>query len=47
MAWAFLKYLTDPGIRELEAEARGVGRGLWADWHPVAPWHWRAGQHRN
>jgi endonuclease YncB( thermonuclease family) len=46
MAWAFVKYLTDPGIRELEAEARGAGRGLWADSHPVAPWDWRAAQHR-
>jgi endonuclease YncB( thermonuclease family) len=47
LAWAFARYLTDPAIAQLEREARGARRGLWADQHPVAPWEWRrAGRER-
>jgi endonuclease YncB( thermonuclease family) len=42
LAWAFLRYLTDPRIREIEALARTERRGLWADTNAVAPWDWRA-----
>lgn len=42
MAWAFTKYLTDPGIKALEDEARAARLGLWADAQPMAPWDWRA-----
>ena len=42
MAWAFTRYLTDPSIRDLEAEARAARRGLWADAQPVPPWEWRS-----
>jgi endonuclease YncB( thermonuclease family) len=43
MAWAYLEYVTDPVIKELERDARGHGhgRGLWSDAAPVAPWIWR------
>ena len=41
MAWAYLEYLTDPAMKDLERQARGQARGLWADSAPVAPWGWR------
>lgn len=41
MAWAYLEYLNDPAIKNLERQARGQARGLWADSAPVAPWDWR------
>lgn len=41
MAWAYLEYLTDPEIKDLERQARDRARGLWADGAPVAPWEWR------
>lgn len=41
MAWAFTRYLTDPTIKTAEGEAKALGRGLWADQAPVAPWEWR------
>lgn len=40
-AWAFDKYLTDPLIKRLEAEARAARRGLWAGSDPFAPWDFR------
>lgn len=40
-AWAFDKYLTDPSIKRLEAEARAAGRGLWAGRDPTPPWEFR------
>lgn len=45
-AWAFTRYLTDPSIKSLEAEAHAAGRGLWRDPEPVAPWEWRAERRR-
>lgn len=42
MAWAFMKYLTDPEIARLEEVARAAGVGLWRDPAPVARWEWRA-----
>lgn len=41
LAWAFTRYLTDPRIAALEAEARAARRGLWRDPAPVAPWDFR------
>lgn len=41
MAWAFLKYLTDPAIAEFEQEAKAQKIGLWADANPVSPWDFR------
>ena len=35
------RYMRDPQIPVLEAEARHERRGLWAAEHPVAPWEWR------
>lgn len=44
MAWAFLRYLREPALLDIEREARAARRGLWADPAPVAPWDWRTGQ---
>ena len=42
MAWAYLKYLTDPEIARLEAAARAARVGLWADHdEQIPPWLWR------
>jgi endonuclease YncB( thermonuclease family) len=41
LAWAFTRYLTDPGIADLEAQARAAALGLWVDASPVPPWDWR------
>ncbi len=45
-AWAYLKYLRDPALIDLENDARTSRRGLWAlqiD-QIMPPWEWR---HRN
>ena len=44
MAWVYIRYATDPRLRELEADARRAKRGLWVDPNPVAPWVWRKAQ---
>ncbi len=43
-AWAYLKYLTDQRLIELESEAKASMRGLWAlqSDQVQAPWEWRA-----
>jgi micrococcal nuclease len=41
MAWAFVQYLHDKRLVQLEAQARAGRVGLWADPEPVAPWVWR------
>ncbi len=41
MAWAYMRYLTDPEIKLQEEAARAAGAGLWRDPDPVAPWDWR------
>jgi micrococcal nuclease len=45
-AWAYLKYLDDPVLVELEAEARVAQRGLWALQADqiMPPWEWRRAQ---
>ncbi|SMB33134.1 conserved exported protein of unknown function (plasmid) [Sterolibacterium denitrificans] len=40
-AWAWPRYVTDPRLFDLQAEARAERRGLWADPNPVEPWVWR------
>ena len=35
------KYLRDPRVAALEAEARAARRGLWGGDEPVPPWVWR------
>ena len=42
MAWAFTKYVTDPRLPELQANATARRAGLWADPSPVPPGEWRA-----
>lgn len=42
LAWVYDRYARDKTLYRLQDEARGAGRGLWADKHPVAPWEWRA-----
>lgn len=47
LAWHYKKYereqepLDRATYSGAEIEARGAGRGLWADPAPVAPWDWR------
>ena len=40
-AWVYRRYATDRRLFDLQAEARGSGRGLWADPNAVEPWVWR------
>jgi micrococcal nuclease len=44
-AWAYTaargRYLRDTSLTALQADARGAGRGLWADANPMQPWQWR------
>lgn len=40
--WWYRKYAPDNReLEQLETEARGAGKGLWADPHLVPPWEWR------
>ena len=41
MAWVYDSYVTDSSLYQLQDEARGDGRGLWADSAPTPPWEWR------
>ena len=47
LAWHYKKYEREQPPEDratyagAEIEARGAGRGLWADPAPVAPWDWR------
>lgn len=42
LAWWYRQYAPgDERLRQLEAAARSVGLGLWADATPVQPWEWR------
>lgn len=41
LAWVYDRYAKDKTLYRLQDEARGAGRGLWADRAPVAPWDWR------
>lgn len=40
-AWVFRRFVNDPGLLALEAEAKAARRGLWRDPRAVAPWKWR------
>ena len=41
-AWWYWRYTPDDEtLAQLEREARGAKRGLWADPHAVPPWEWR------
>lgn len=41
MAWAYKRYVRDPAIFAIEAEARQTKRGLWHDPAPLPPWEFR------
>jgi len=41
LAWVYRQYTHDAQLLALEAEARAVRRGLWADANPTPPWDWR------
>ena len=43
MAWAYRKYLRDPDLLAVEADARTGRRGLWAEPNPLPPWEFRHG----
>src|SRR5690606_37355346 len=38
MAWVYDRYARDKTLYRLQDEARGAGRGLWADKQAMAPW---------
>lgn len=40
-AWVFRRYTDDAKMLALEAKARRLQIGLWADANPMAPWEWR------
>ena len=40
-AWVYRTYAKRQMLYEIEREARGAQRGLWADGNPVPPWEWR------
>ncbi len=41
-AWWYRRYAPDDEtLDQLEHEARGTQRGLWADPHAVPPWEWQ------
>lgn len=40
-AWAYRHYVTDIAYCKAEDSARRLGRGLWKEKEPVAPWQWR------
>ncbi len=41
-AWWYWRYTPDDEtLAQLERDARGAKRGLWADPHAVPPWEWR------
>ena len=41
LAWMYRRYTNDQSLSDLEEEARGARRGLWADPHAVPTWEWR------
>ncbi len=41
LAWMYRRYSDDQSLSDLEEEARGARRGLWADRNPIPPWEWR------
>jgi len=47
LAWWYQKYAKDQSAEDAgryefaEHEARAKRAGLWADAHPIPPWHWR------
>lgn len=41
MAWEYSHYHSNHDLIALEAEARAVPRGLWAQSAPTPPWEWR------
>jgi endonuclease YncB( thermonuclease family) len=43
-AWVFRRFVQDPALLALEAEAKAAQRGLWRDRKPVPPWAWRERQ---
>lgn len=48
MAWVYDRYSTpNSPLYPMQAEARAVRRGLWADRTPVAPWEWRRNSKAN
>lgn len=40
-AWVYRKYSKNPGLLQLETEAKAAKRGLWVDPEPIPPWEWR------
>lgn len=43
-AWHYKQYSTDRTLSDLEVQAKGEKRGLWADANPLPPWEFRSRQ---
>ena len=41
-AWVFRRFVNEPLLLALEAEAKAAQRGLWRDPRAIPPWQWRA-----
>ena len=41
-AWVFRRFVNEPRLLALEAEAKAAQRGLWRDPRAIPPWQWRA-----
>ncbi len=41
LGWWYYQYSNDRSLGVLQAEAKDLKRGLWADPNPVAPWEYR------
>ena len=46
LAWVFDRYVADERLYHVQATARNLRRGLWADDEPVPPWEWRRAKRR-
>jgi endonuclease YncB( thermonuclease family) len=48
-AWVYPKYNRDPGLPDIEAEARAAGLGLWSlpESERIPPWEWRRKKRRH
>jgi endonuclease YncB( thermonuclease family) len=44
LAWHYRDYSTSEELARLESEAHMLGRGLWKDTRPTAPWDYRRGE---
>jgi len=41
LAWVYRRYCRNPRLLQIEEDARTLGKGLWSQGQPVAPWEFR------